>query len=547
MGKELPLGSKLGPYTIERVVARTGLCEIYQALGQALGAPDSPAKDSSSSTAKDSPSGGEGTTAREVRPCRVTVFHVDPDGEPWRRYERESQALKALAHPCIAELRELGTTPGGAPYVVHTLTPGEDLAARLRRAGALTTREALVLARQVGAALHAAHGIEQQHRDLQPEHLHLCPPPPPEPGAEPGFERVLVLGFGQSRLLEGEVDGALLIGRAEYMAPEQINGFSIEVGPAADQYTLALILYQALTASQPFRGESVGASLLKVVRTAPEPLRALRPDIPVHVEAAIMRALSKDRLVRFPDLPAFLLALQGDEPIAPGLGELTDPWLKSGGSTEAARQRALAIEGTASSLQNVVAGLQAMEPVPVVIEDQATVPNTMEDVMNLAVPPVKLRVVELSPTPDSARVRAPASSTKSAPGGARESSGRISNPTLDSEPEILPASGPIAAAAPSPASGAPLARHKVQHSGISEEKTSPDQQRGPILKAAAEAARATPTAPAATVPATAPRATSPLAPLLPSALSPYAGIVERVLLVLLGLLLGFLLGGRGGH
>ena len=538
MGKELPLGSKLGPYTIERVVARTGLCEAYQALGQALAASDAPAKDS--------PSGNEGTTAREVRPCRVTVFHVDPAGEPWRRYERECQALKALGHPCIAELRELGTTPDGAPYVVHTLTAGEDLAARLRRAGALTTREALGLARQVGAALHAAHGIEQLHRDLQPEHLHLCPPPPPESGAEPGFERVLVLGFGQSRLLEGEVDGALLIGRAEYMAPEQINGFSIEVGPAADQYTLALILYQALTASQPFRGDSVGASLLKVVRTSPEPLRALRPDIPGHIEAAIMRALSKDRTVRFPDLPAFLAALQGDEPIAPGLGELTDPWLKSGGSTEAARQRALAIDGAAPSLQNVVAGLQAMEPVPVVIEDQATVPNTMEDVMNLAVPPVKLRVVELSPPPDSARVRAPA---KTPPSGARESSGRISNPTLDSEPEILPASGPVAAAAPAPA--APLARHKVQHSGISEEKTSPDQPRGPVLKAAAEAARAAspapiPATPAAT-PTPTPRATSPLAPLLPSALSPYAGIVERVLLVLLGLVLGFLLGGRSGH
>lgn len=514
MGKELPVGSKLGPYTIERVLSRIGLCEVYAARAEAPKGADSAE-----------------AAAGEPRPCRVTVFHIDPTGEPWRRFERECQALKALSHPCIAEILEVTMTADGTPYVVHGLPAGEDLATRLRRAGALTTREALVLARQVGSALHAAHGIDQLHRDLTPENLFLGPP---STGGEPAFERVQVLGFGVNRLLEGAVEGALLVGRAEYMAPEQITGFSIEVGPSADQYTLALILYQVLTVSQPFRGESVGASLLKVVRSAPEPLRALRPDIPAHIEAAIMRALSKERTVRFPDTATFVQALQGDEPLPEGLSERTDAWLKSGASTE----------GAAPSLQAVTAGLQALEPVPVVVEDQATVPNNMEDVMRLAVPPVRLRVVELSPVPDSSRVRAVGSSPGSGPRDPREKSGRTEKGL--SEPEILSPSNPGSPSSPStgPKSSpsrpglSPLSasgKRKVQHSGISEEDTSPDQVRGPELKAAiakVSAPAPTPTGPAALA---VPQPAAPVAP-------PASGAMQRVLLVVIGLVLGFLLG-----
>lgn len=541
MGKALPHGSKLGQYTIERALQRTGLSEIYEA--QAEGA-------------------GEG------RPCRIAVFRVDPTGEPWQRFEKECQALKALGHPAIAEVRELAISPDGTPYVVYALPAGEDLAARLRRAGALTTREALALARQVASALHAAHGIEQLHRDLTPESLFLSPPPTPSvpppaspsvsgPVVEPGFERAVVMGFGVSRMLEAAVEGSLLVGRAEYLAPEQITGFSIEVGPAADQYTLALILYQALTVTQPFRGESVGASLLKAVRTAPEPLRALRPDIPVHVDTALLRALSKDQKVRFPDLPSFIQALQGEEPLPAGLAELTDAWLKSGASTEAARQRALAIqEGAAPSLQNVAAGLSALEPVPVVIEDQATVPNSMEEVMRLAVPPARLRVVELTPLPQSAKVKVPAAQAGSGP---REAGGRVAETSSDSQPHVLwsgpvstdpsgpagPAPAPNAAPVSSPAvgpmaSGERVGKAKLVASGISEEITSPDKP----LKPTTSSERAPPSSPGAASGATPqPAPLAKPAPVAPAPVAaPQPNNIERALFLFVGLLVGLLVG-----
>lgn len=371
MGKELPQGSRLGAYAIERLVLRTGLAEVY--------------------------------AARQVvpteRPCRLTVFNVDPDSEPWERFSREAAQLKALEHPGIAEIREVGKSEAGLPFMVHMLPEGEDLAARLRKGGALTTREAVALARQVAAALHAAHGIEVIHRDLTPENIFLVERAKNlkvADGEEPPFERVQVLGFGVSRMLEAALGGTMLVGEAEYMAPEQITGFAMEVGPAADQYALALIVYQALTASRPFRGDSVGATLLQVVRSVPEPLRALRPDIPAHVEVAVMRALSRDRLARYPSLAAFIEALQGEDAAPAGLAELTDAWLRPSARADAARQRALTVSGAAPSFQSVALGLSSGGGggVPEIVEDSATVPNTMEEVMRLAVPPERIEVLE---------------------------------------------------------------------------------------------------------------------------------------------------------
>lgn len=371
MGKELPQGSRLGAYAIERMLQRAGLAEVY--------------------------------AARQVlpteRPCRLTVFNVDPDSEPWARFARETSQLKALEHPGIAELREVGKSDAGVPYLVQMLPEGEDLAARLRKGGALTTREAVALARQVAAALHAAHGIDVIHRDLQPENIFLVErskSAKAESDEEPPFERVQVLGFGVTRMIEAALGGTMLVGQPEYMAPEQITGFVMDVGPAADQYQLALIVYQALTASRPFRGESVGATLLQVVRSVPEPLRALRPDIPAHIEAAVMRALSRDRLARYPSLPAFIEALQGDDPPPAGLPELTDVWLRPSARADAARQRALTISGAAPSFQSVALGLGSGGGggVPEIVEDSATVPNTMEEVMRLAVPPERIEVLE---------------------------------------------------------------------------------------------------------------------------------------------------------
>src|SRR5262245_2614486 len=104
MGKEFPQGSRLGAYAIDRLIKRTGLADVYAAH----------------------------QVVPPERPCRLTVFNVDPEGEPWERFSREAAQLKALEHPCLAELREVGKSEAGVPFLVYMLPEGEDLASRLR-------------------------------------------------------------------------------------------------------------------------------------------------------------------------------------------------------------------------------------------------------------------------------------------------------------------------------------------------------------------------------------------------------------------------------
>jgi serine/threonine-protein kinase len=379
----------VGNYAVERLVGKSGLLAVY-AVRQ----------------------------TRTERPCLLTVFHVDPDADPWTRFRREVEQLSQLKHPSLIEVLDLGVAHDGTPYLVTEELPGEDLGQRLRLRGALTLPEALAVARQAGAALHAGHGIGVLHRDVRPANLWMVEPSPepgpaPAPvedeGAEP-FLRVRLMGFGVMRLLEATVSGMALVGDPEYMAPEQILGNPFEVDPRADQYALAVVLYQSLTTVRPFRGDSVGATLVQVTRGNVEPLRALRPDIPPNIDAAIARAMSRDREARFPDMHEFLQALQEGVPLPIGMAELTEPWLSPPTDLEEAQRLVLAAgaEPVAPLSLGVSAALRIvvnsgphplpgalLEPqteadkvaVPHAMQDVATVPVSMDAVMQLAVPP----------------------------------------------------------------------------------------------------------------------------------------------------------------
>jgi len=348
MGRELPQGTRVGVCTVERLRERSGLYEVYAALGPAGQA------------------------------CRLSIYHADPDGQAWRRFVAEAEQVKTLAHPCLADIVETAVTAEGRPYQIVALGPGEDLATRLRSTGALTAGEALVFAQQVGAALHAIHALDLVHRGLTPERIFVCE------SAEPVRPRVRLLDAGVTRLIDDAAAGGF-VGSPEYKAPEQLTGFSIDVGPASDQYALALLLYQALTSSRPLKADSPAATIVQVVRGGVEPLRALRPDLPRGIEAAVMRALSKERTARYPSVAEFLLALQGSEPIAPAVDELVGGWLRSADSVQAAIRQAQAQADSKPSFQVVALGMGG-GAVPEIVEDQATVPNTMDEVMRLAVP-----------------------------------------------------------------------------------------------------------------------------------------------------------------
>jgi serine/threonine-protein kinase len=283
---------------------------------------------------------------------------------------------------------------------------------------------------------------------------------------------VRLLDAGVTRLIDDAAVGGF-VGSPEYKAPEQLTGFSIDVGPASDQYALALLLYQSLTSSRPLKADSPAATILQVVRGV-EPLRALRPDLPSGIEAAVMRALSKERTARYPSVAEFLLALQGSEPIAPAVDELVGGWLRSADSAQAAIRQAQAQADSKPSFQVVALGMGG-GAVPEIVEDQATVPNTMDEVMRLAVPveqiplgaqsspmgkakptsgPVKASATEstTAKTPEAAERDAARDEDKTDENVRLENTGPLSAPAVA---PLAPAIAPLAPAVVGPIAGPP--------------------------------------------------------------------------------------------
>jgi serine/threonine protein kinase len=141
-------------------------------------------------------------------------------------------------------------------FVTMELLAGESLADRLAREGRLTTAEALPIATQIASALAAAHRAGVIHRDLKSRNVMLAP-------SKDGGVRAVVTDFGLARALEPDgghsslTGGNGLVGTPDYMAPEQVEGGAVT--PAADIYALGVVMYEMVTGTLPFVGDSPSA------------------------------------------------------------------------------------------------------------------------------------------------------------------------------------------------------------------------------------------------------------------------------------------------
>jgi hypothetical protein len=257
--------------------------------------------------------GGFGTVwlAHDERLDRpVAVKRVPLEGGESPRAEREALAAARLAHPGIVALYEAGRD-GQAYYLVSELVRGRTLG-ELSRAGELSDRDVVRIGVALCDALEHAHARGVIHRDVKPANVMV--PEAPEDGA--GVAKLT--DFGIARL----ADAAALtrtgdvVGTIAYMAPEQAEGR--RVTGAADLYALALVLYEALSGTNPVRAEGAAATARRVGMAIP-PLRRLRRDLPPGVCAALDRALDRDPARRgaVADLRAALAAAErvvDDEP-----------------------------------------------------------------------------------------------------------------------------------------------------------------------------------------------------------------------------------------
>ena len=241
-------GDKLGPYEILGSIGAGGMGEVWK--------------------------------ARDPRLDRIVAIKTSSQAFS-ERFEREARAIAALNHPNICQIYDVGPD-----YLVMEYVEGTEIK------GPLPLDQALRLAIQLASALEAAHRKAITHRDLKPANVLTTK------------SGIKVLDFGlakfeaarsaaaeatQTRPLTAE---GTIVGTLQYMAPEQLQGKSIDA--RADLFSFGCVLYEMLTGKRAFRGENQATLIAAILDREPEPIAAQQPMVPPMLERVVRKCLAKD-------------------------------------------------------------------------------------------------------------------------------------------------------------------------------------------------------------------------------------------------------------
>jgi hypothetical protein len=214
---------------------------------------------------------------RSVSVALKTLNAIGPDA--LYRFKTEFRALQDLRHRNVVDLGEL-IESDGTWFFTMELVQGQDILSYVRPGGELDHSRLRHALGQLAAGLEALHQVGLVHRDLKPSNIMVT-----------ADGRVVILDFGLVTDIATGDTSKLVVGTAAYMAPEQAA--SKAVGPAADWYSVGILLYEALTGVQPFRGSALEVLLAKQQQEPPPPTSVVA-GVPADLNDLCTRALSFD-------------------------------------------------------------------------------------------------------------------------------------------------------------------------------------------------------------------------------------------------------------
>jgi serine/threonine-protein kinase len=202
------------------------------------------------------------------------------------RFRREAKNAAGLSQPNIVSIYDRGEAEG-TYYIAMEYLDGRSLKELIVSRGPAPISIAIDYARQILAALRFAHRNGIVHRDIKPHNVLVD-----------ADARVKVTDFGIARAGASQMtEAGSIIGTAQYLSPEQARG--TQVDQTSDLYSLGIVLYELLTGSVPFTGESPVEIAMKHLSATPEPPSAKRVDVPHSLDMVVLRALAKDPADRY--------------------------------------------------------------------------------------------------------------------------------------------------------------------------------------------------------------------------------------------------------
>jgi serine/threonine-protein kinase len=249
------------------------------------------------------------------------------------RFLNEAQAAARLQNDHVVRIYDVGQLDDGLPFMVMELLAGQDLSAMLDERHALPEAEAVDYVLQACAGIAEAHRMGIVHRDLKPSNLFVT-------RRSDGLPLIKVLDFGISKQLTDPTSGAAaptftntrtLMGSPNYMSPEQVRD-ARRVDGRTDIWALGVILQELITDAPVFNGESFPGVCAAIVADPPMPVRTMRPDVSIELEAVIGRCLEKDPKARFQTIAELQAALA---PLAAHIsrtGNVVQPGIYSSGT-----------------------------------------------------------------------------------------------------------------------------------------------------------------------------------------------------------------------
>jgi serine/threonine protein kinase len=272
----LQIGDQFDRYQIRASMAQGGMGSIYRAV--------------------------DVTTGQEVA-IKVPDATMIGDPAQYERFQRELEVMKTLRHPAIQHGLASGQF-NRTPFLVTELVDGKSMRLWVQEHAPLPAEEAVRLIRQIADAIAFCHEHNVIHRDLKPENILIT-----ASGEPVIIDFGLALTKGAHRVTYSNFSNAA--GTPEYMAPEQVDGQRGD--QRTDLYALGIMFYELLTGRPPFTGDTPLAIMAQHTRAPIPRLDRVRPDITPQLAAIVAKCLQRNPDDRYPDLRAFIDALDHPE------------------------------------------------------------------------------------------------------------------------------------------------------------------------------------------------------------------------------------------